>query len=203
MSNTYRNFRSPRAAAPFGIEIEGATKCCLPLGSHFAKMYKGYDASIRSTADYTYKYELVSDPLSYRGLRKVLLGLQDALAPYEWNAVYNTGIHVHASARACPGSQARKLAEAFSRLTDQQCETLFGRTPGWFAMNVGYVGYHKYIQQHRKRGRITYEFRMFKSGDALWAAECLRRTKIMCDMRKGDITHHRLREAFGIEDVDD
>ncbi len=166
-------------------------------------MYKGHDVSIRSTADYTHKYELVSDPLSYRGLRKVLLGLQDALAPYEWNAVYNTGIHVHASARACPGSQARRLAEAFCRLTDQQCETLFGRTPGWFAMNVGYVGYHKYIQQHRKRGRITYEFRMFKSGDALWAAECLRRTKIMCDMRKGDITHHRLREAFGIEDVDD
>jgi hypothetical protein len=157
--------------------------------------YFGTDGSIDvNWGDHEEGYrgvELVSQPLPYSWLSKEI----DIIwKKHPWKSNDTCGIHIHVSKSGVSLTRLKILANKLIMLTRLEFLDLFGRRPNHYCCNAGYSTSDRYCAINFTNSK-TIEFRMFASGDAVWAKECLRRVKLMCEY-KGDVTYSKLLELF-------
>lgn len=198
MSNL-RHIRKPQHNKCYGIEIECIVPSDVYMGTMF-QTYKGmwyYSGDISIQAEYPrFGAELVSQPLPFSWLTKEI-GRQYKKLNWQWNST--CGIHIHVSRSCVSEKRIRKLKLFLAILSGSQIRNLFGR------VSVDYADYRntRVMQRYcaiNETKEHTIEFRMWCSGDAAWAQECLRRTKLMVEY-KGEWSYPNICKLFGIEEV--
>lgn len=192
--NTLEKVRKPVHNRCFGIEIEGLFDYQkTSYYQYYGFFYAGADASISRDTLRQKPLEMVSQPLPYKMLQKQIDLLEKKVG--KWTANNSCGIHVHVSKTAVSFSKIKRLWNGICKLDNNQFQVLFGRIPNDYChCRRDSFNLERYCAINTRPDH-TYEFRMFASGEAAWAKECLRRTKIMCDM-KGPISYDTLFEAF-------
>ncbi len=184
--------RKPVHSKCMGIEIE----CLIPrhtaeAGKHYGFFYAGVDGSLRPGAFSGRKgIEFVSQPLPYQWLRKEIVKLAKQ---FPWTTNESCGIHVHVSRSWTSPKRIAKLCAALRKYHPHEMVELFGRYSEDYATT-----YQSGISRYgavNTTNRHTVEFRMWAPGDAQWALECLRRTKLMVE-HKGAFTPEALMELF-------
>lgn len=193
MSGNLTHVRQPPHNKCYGIEIECLVRDINCRGKGFGH-YDGFflissDCSIVAT--YNQGVEFVSQPLPYRWLIKEIGKLGKR---YEWTSNGSCGIHVHVTKNAVSQKKITALKNALYDLNADQMRLLFGRHSSSYANNR-YL-YDRYAAVNVQNS-ATIEFRMFRSGDAEWAKECVRRTKLMVE-HKGKYDFESLKQLFGI-----
>lgn len=168
MSSQLWNPRTPPHDRAIGIEVE----CLLPREKYLElQTYEGFflvssDGSINETYD-NRGVEFVSQPLTEQWLKKEIYKLY---SKFPWTYNDSCGIHVHVSKKWCSVKRAKAIAKFLSSLSDLDMEYLFGRQPNQYCRNIVSTG--RYVAVNTSN-RATIEFRMFSSGDAMWAAYCV------------------------------
>lgn len=188
---TISSVRKPVHNKCYGIEIE----CTVPKGSvdydlHTGMFYVGMDGSLRAISANDKAVEFVSQPLPYKWLDKEIAKLYKR-HPWTWNST--CGIHVHVSKASVSRYRMLELLRCFLDLSDTQVTHLFGRMWNRYN-NPTWDGRYCSINMHNPN---TIEFRVFASGNAAWARECLRRTKLMVEY-KGKYSYDSLCKLFGL-----
>lgn len=193
---TLKKVRKPVHHKCFGIEIECLVPREIKPNQYFGFFYAGTDGSISDGWGQlsTRGLEFVSQPLPYEMLGTQIKRLSKRLQKWDWND--SCGIHVHVSRNGVSEKRLKKLFESFKNLSEEQTRTLFGRAFNNYCRGTN----SRYSFQQRTNAinftnEHTIEFRMFSGGDANWAQECLRRTKIMCEY-KGKPSYEGLLAAF-------
>lgn len=138
--------------------------------------------------------ELISQPLPYEALIKQIKRLHKKIGDWQHNG--SCGIHVHVS-RHMFGADRRAEWLAFLRtLTHAQTKSLFGRGSNTYCDPRVDGKYCSINAEHT----ATYEFRMFSSGNADWAIECVTRAYRMA-LYRGPLTYEAVCNLFQVEPV--
>lgn len=186
--------RKPIHNKCYGIEIE----CYVPRNtvryhSHVGMFFVGMDGSLQYNQGGQVGVEFVSQPLPYKWLDKEIAKLYKR---HPWTRNDSCGIHVHVSKASVSRHRMLELLSCLWGLNDTQAMHLFGRT---WNMHNHPACENRYCSINMRNAN-TIEFRMFASGDAAWARECLRRTKLMVEY-KGKCSYGNLCELFGLPAV--
>lgn len=191
--NTLPIVRKPTHTKCYGLELECLVNGIYLNDKKYSNMfYIGHDSSILRDYGYEQGVEFVSQPLPYGWLLKEIDKLSKA---YNWRWNTSCGIHIHVSKKAISPKTIEKLINffeydyapalalrsCFGRVWNHYCTPSHGRYDRCFPIN--------------SRNQHTYEFRMFSSGDANWAKECMRRVRLMCE-HKGEFSWQILEELF-------
>lgn len=193
--NTLQHVRKPVHNKCYGVEIEcliSRDAGILTNGKPFQQFwYAGYDGSIH-TDNYSRQttIEFVSQPLPYNATIKQINWLAKK---FKWEYNHSCGIHVHVSKAGLSIARLTRFAQGIAKMTDDQFESLFGRSPNNYCKNR-FDMWDRYSCVNFTNDK-TIEFRMFPSGDAAWAIECLRRVRLMCRM-KGAVSYDSLLDLF-------
>lgn len=194
--NTLEKVRKAPHAKTMGIELE-----CIVTFSDFEKVmnqfvgffYAGNDGSIRP--DYSgggsRGIEFVSQPLPYSALLREIDRLNKRVI---WRHNESCGIHVHVSRHWLNDVRAIRLQKSICALTNSEFASLFGRRPNDYCLRT--ARHTRYCAVNTTNSH-TIEFRMFASGDAAWAKECLRRVKLLVEYRgKGLLSYTKMLDLF-------
>lgn len=138
-------------------------------------------------------YEFISQPLPMEALIKQIKRLHRKLGDWKYNT--SCGIHVHVSRSLLQINRKHALLGALKLLTAEQEVQLFGRARNPYADPTVWPA-NKYCSINTNHSS-TYEFRMFSSGDADWACECVRRTYLLVTY-KGEYTYENICKLFGV-----
>lgn len=192
--------RKPAHNKTMGIEIEcildaehGYRHANLVRNRHHGFFYAGHDGSISTSFRRDeFGVEFVSQPLPFEWLCKEVSRLGKR---FQWVTNDSCGIHVHVSRQWVSMNRLNKLMDRIYLFDYDQTRELFGRMFNQYNRPP-----HRYERDSRYcainlTNPHTVEFRMFRSGDAAWAKECLRRTKLMVEF-KGNPTFDNLLELF-------
>lgn len=197
-------FRKAPHAKTYGLEYEFFF--VTPENARFDYGYRGMfyattDVSISASSvilqhysDRIYTVELISQPLPYNWLIREIKKLEKF--PHEILANSSCGIHVHVSRKLTSEKRMMKLLAFLKTLNSAQSRALFGRA------------YNEYCSPSRSTDSKysiinflhsqSFEFRMFASGDPAWAAECVRRTRLMVEYR-GEYSYSNFTKLFSKE----
>lgn len=193
MPNDLRHIRKPVHSRCYGIEIE----CLFPYGNRMPRLYN-YAGFWYFTVDGSvgpgysrYGVEMISQPMPYSWLNKEIGKLEKRYSQWEWND--SCGIHVHVTKKSVSHKRMIELLMFLRTLGGGQEFNLFGRYSNLYSSPRNTDRYCS-VNLHRHE---TIEFRMFSSGSAKWAQECLRRTKLMVEY-KGKYTYENLCKLFGL-----
>lgn len=199
MSGNLDLVRKPVHNKCFGIEIEcymlndREPVAILTSDNRYRGFWKiDYDGSIDPPSHRYCAIEFVSQPLPYKWLLKEIGKLSKKYG--DWDVNNSCGIHIHVTKKAVSSKRIRELKQALCNMSKYDLTILFGRGNGPYS-NARYTAPTERYGAINETREATYEFRMFASGDALWAQECLRRTKLMCEY-KGKYTFESLQELF-------
>lgn len=185
--------RKPPHQRTMGIELE----CIIKNWPEWAVTgfwqfwYFTTDNSIDAPFD-KFGAEIISQPLPKDALINQINRLWKKMGGWEHNR--SCGIHVHVSRKMMARHRAELLRLAMCRMSDAELTKLFGR--GRNSYNDPQLNESKYCSVNMKHS-ATYEFRMFSSGDADWACECVRRAHLLATY-KGEFTYDKLCQLFGI-----
>lgn len=192
--NNLEYVRKPVHNKCFGMEIE----CILPYEEADKAQYKyhqfwyaGGDGSIITNGRGS-GIEFVSQPLPYKALQKQIgfLGKK-----FNWIENASCGIHVHVGRQGVSEKRLRALYRSFGNLYEDEQRALFGRIENSYCRMSSWINSNPRYDAINFTNAHTIEFRMFRSGDANWAKECLRRVKLMVEF-KGIPNYTNLLELF-------
>lgn len=194
--NNLEKVRKPVHSKTMGIEIEGL----LPM-NHFriedvrekfhGFFFAGSDVSIRRNFN-QFGVEFVSQPLPYSWLSAEI----DKLGKkFQWTFNDSCGIHIHVNRKWVSEKRLCDLMDSMAAWSSVEYDALFGRPPNAYCLRPDRRTRTGRYSAINITGNNTVEFRMFRSGDAVWAKECLRRTKLMVEF-KGKPTFDNLFELF-------
>jgi hypothetical protein len=188
------SYRKPVSNKSYGIEIE----CLLPRDislntyGHSGFWFATQDGSIDEEHD-TRGREFVSQPLPADWLCKEIYKLAKK---YQWTHHGSCGIHVHVSRKWFSEKKARAVHEFIEQLDLDDYEALFGRVPNYYCRHGMQFGYTRYMPVNTQN-KDTIELRMFRSGDAKWAAYCVR----MAEYLVSNAFHLTEHGCFAIKDL--
>lgn len=138
-----------------------------------------------------YGTELISQPLPYEALIKQIKRLHKKIGDWQHNE--SCGIHVHVSRKMWPELRLIELKHNLCLMTDAELTRLFGRGRNSYNAPENYGKYASINMEHS----ATWEFRVFSSGNAAWACECVRRTYLLVTY-KGKYTYENICKLFGV-----
>jgi hypothetical protein len=188
------SYRKPVSNKSYGIEIE----CLLPSDKapagyeHQGFWYVTYDTSI-DVAFQQRGREFVSQPLPANWLCKEIYKLAKK---YEWTHNDSCGIHVHVSRKWFSEKKARAVHEFIEQLDLNDYAALFGRDTNGYCQEGHAFGATRYMPVNALN-KDTIELRMFRSGDAKWAAYCVR----MAEYLVSNALHLTVHGCFAIKDL--
>lgn len=192
MTGTLERIRKPVHNKCYGIEIECKVNERPDRHGGFDRFfYLGFDCSI-NTSYRELGIEFVSQPLPFAWLCKEVKKLGKK---YKWSVDGSCGIHVHVSRSCVSMKRIEELNSFFRTVHRLRAEKLFGRE--WNGYCDPFDDAYSRYRPINTTNEHTVEFRMFRSGDADWAIECLRRTKLMVEY-KGELSFEKLMNLFGL-----
>lgn len=191
--------RKPPHQRTMGIELEciiddKAWNVC-KSGGFWQFWYFTTDGSIDVPWGHRlYGAELISQPLPYEALIKQIKRLHKKIGDWQHNE--SCGIHVHVSRKMFCSYRRREWLDFLCTLTSDQTKSLFGRASNTYCDPWSDNKYCAINSQHD----ATYEFRMFSSGNADWAIECVKRTYRMT-LYRGPLNYDAVCNLFQVEPV--
>lgn len=185
-------FRKTPHQKTYGIEWEFVVN-----GEHY---FQGYHRMFCYTSDLSISppfhgqrgVEAISQPLPYKWLIKEIdkCKLKEHLVTNG-----SCGIHVHVSRKLTSSERMLALLNFMSTLNAVNQLDFFGRPYNRYCSPLA-VTQSKFCAINFLH-KDSYEFRVFASGDAEWAKECVRRTKLMVEYR-GKLTVDNFYKLFGL-----
>lgn len=191
----------PKSDKCFGVEIEGFVRLgALPgYGTYWREFFVADDGSIIGQGFANEEsVELISHPLEYHEMLEHLRRAQIGLPKGFLRSSAEAGTHVHVGRGICSIHKAQKIAVALAQFPPHAMHACFGRAPTAYC-KLGLPVHHAFgaVKLHEET-KQTVEFRSFAAGDFAWAAECVRRTKLLCEM-PDTFTPNELKEQFGVK----
>ena len=119
---------------------------------------------------------MVSQPLPAKWLCKEITRLEKRVGAWEHNST--TGIHVHVNKAWFTEAKAKAVAKVVNGLSYTAFAQLFGREPNYYCRQRADGSRYCAINTTNK---ATIEFRMWRSGDAKWAQQCVRMAEFMVE----------------------
>lgn len=196
----HRGCDPPKSDRCFGIEIEGfVQRGALPgYGTYWREFFVADDGSIRGLGRAGEEsVELISHPLEYHEMLEHLRRAQIGLPKDFLRSSAEAGTHVHVGRGICSIHKAERIADALARFPPHAMHACFGRAPTEFC-SVGPIRRPFGAVKLHEETKQTVEFRSFAAGDFAWAAECVRRTKLLCEM-PDKFSANELKEQFGVK----
>lgn len=142
--------------------------------------------------------ELITHPLEYHEMLEHLRRAQIGLPKGFLRSSAEAGTHVHVGRGICSIHKAQKIAVALAQFPPHAMHACFGRAPtGHCKLGLSVNRAFGAVKLHQE-AKQTVEFRSFAAGDFAWAAECVRRTKLLCEM-PDTFTPNELKEQFGVK----
>lgn len=191
---------APKSDKCFGVEIEGfVRRGALPgYGTYWREFFVADDGSIRGQGSANEEsVELISHPLEYHEMLEHLRRAQIGLPKDFLRSSPSAGTHVHVGRGICSIHKAERIADALAQFPAHAMHACFGRAPTAFC-SVGSIRRSFGAVKLHVEAKQTVEFRSFAAGDFAWAAECVRRTKLLCEM-PDTFTPNELKEQFGVK----
>lgn len=191
----------PKSDKCFGVEIEGFVRLgALPnYGTYWRDFLVEDDGSLCFRGRENEKpVELITHPLEYHEMLEHLRRAQIGLPKDFLRSSAEAGTHVHVGRGICSVDKAQKIAAALAQFPQNAIKICFGRAPTDYC-KLGLPVHRAFgaVKLHQE-AKQTVEFRSFASGDFAWAAECVRRTKLLCEM-PDTFTPNELKEQFGVK----
>lgn len=171
-------YRTPNTNKSMGIEIECLikdwdefTRDPLPVPDKYAHHGFFYAAGDSSIAEdlCTSAYEFVSQPLPAQWLKKEIRKLGKKWA---WRENKSCGVHIHVSRKWLSETKAKAIYEFLNALKWGSRMDLFGRGGNEYCQYGSAWGHSRYLPINSEN-KHTYEFRVFKSGNAEWCCYCV------------------------------